>query len=50
VAAVRARGVCCLWWIPAQKDAKKTAFWHPTAAASDNLIADLYPASEMPAF
>jgi hypothetical protein len=41
--------VGCLRWIPTQKDAK-TQFlvpWHPTAAATNNLMADLYSANEM---
>jgi hypothetical protein len=41
--------VGCLRWIPAQKDAK-TQFlvpWHPTVAATNNLMTDLYSANEM---
>jgi hypothetical protein len=45
--AVRAGG--CLWWIPTQKDAKTQllAPWHPTAAATNNLMTVLYFSSEM---
>jgi hypothetical protein len=38
-----------LWWIPTQKDAK-TQFlvpWHPTVAATNNLMTALYFSSEM---
>jgi hypothetical protein len=41
--------VGCLWWIPTQKGAK-TQFllpWHPAAAATNNLMTDLYSANEM---
>ena len=39
----------CLWWIPTQKDAKTQflAPWHPTVAATNNLMTVLYFSSEM---
>jgi hypothetical protein len=41
--------VGCLWWIPTQKDAKTQflAPWHPTVAATNNLMTVLYFSSEM---
>ena len=44
--------VGCLRWIPAQKDAKTRflAPWHPTVAATNNLMTDLYLTNEMSSF
>ena len=44
--------VGCSRWIPAQKDAKTRflAPWHPTVAATNNLMTDLYLTNEMSSF